>query len=332
MRFFSRKLQGTGLFVYGDAAGAKATLSLVCLLKQQEQLSDYILLANNKYDFEDTFGLDIQYPDDNWQSLLNGVQFDYIFTGTSIPKYSSLENEVIRWGRDKAISTYAFIDYWANFKIRFTYMDELVYPDEVWVVDEHAKHLATKDGIPSNLVRVSGNPYYVFLKQWHPVLNRNAFFRSIGIDSNNVKIILFAPEALSDANGKAYYGFDETTVLETLIDVLLTLKDPDPFLLLVKPHPLQQIEKLTSIIDRVKSGQLNIGLIQNVDTNTLLYHVDLIIGMFSNILVEASFFNSNIIRFLPKKPKEDVLHSRQPGRLIHDKGEFKQELESCIYT
>ena len=51
----------------------------------------------------------------------------------------------------------------------------------------------------------------------------------------------------------------------------------------------------------------NIFFFDQVNSIELLYHCDIVVGMFSNILIEASIFNKVIIRHLPIKNFRDPL-------------------------
>ncbi|MDC0296344.1 hypothetical protein OAK95_01700, partial [Akkermansiaceae bacterium] len=55
----------------------------------------------------------------------------------------------------------------------------------------------------------------------------------------------------------------------------------------------------------------------------LLYYMDFIVGMFSNILVEASVFNKCIIRHLPFKKFDDPLKELNIGLVSKNSSELK---------
>ena len=77
--FDKNKLNGKGLFVFSDPGGAKPLLALVTLIKNN--LNDYRIISDRKYDFYDEFGLNVHVP--NILSDFDNFKPDFLFTGTS---------------------------------------------------------------------------------------------------------------------------------------------------------------------------------------------------------------------------------------------------------
>ncbi|MCP4914377.1 MAG: hypothetical protein GY909_14785 [Oligoflexia bacterium] len=53
-----------------------------------------------------------------------------------------------------------FIDMWNNYKHRFVVNEECNFPDYVLVNDELAMNEAISEGVPDNIIKVAGHPYF----------------------------------------------------------------------------------------------------------------------------------------------------------------------------
>jgi len=79
---------------------------------------------------------------------------DFLITGTSYPDLS--ENELWSEAAKLKIKSMAILDYWVNYKIRFS----KCYPQYFVVMDELAKKEAIAEGIPENIIFPFGNPHF----------------------------------------------------------------------------------------------------------------------------------------------------------------------------
>src|SRR5690606_36790742 len=97
---------------------------------------------------------------------------------------------------------YSLVGHWTSIKERFLLKNVYVYPDTIFVLDKHAKAIAIKDGINENLVEVFNNPYHAFLRNWKHQISRKALLNDLRLgDKSNKKLVLYAPEPLSNVNG-----------------------------------------------------------------------------------------------------------------------------------
>ena len=53
------------------------------------------------------------------------------------------------------------------------------------------------------------------------------------------------------------------------------------------------------------------------DVNTLLYYSDVVIGFFSNILIESRLMNKPVIRFLLNDKVQDPFHDKNIGIIAY---------------
>lgn len=325
MRKIYEKLQNNkGLFVFSDPGGAKAVLAIAHKLKQKGEKS-IILLSDRKYDFYTDFDLEVLCTTAvEIGKEIKKIKPDYIFTGTSYT--STIEVEALKLAQVIGVKSYSFVDHWTNLSKRFILNEQLYYPDELWLIDSEALRIAKREKVPENIIQISGNPYHEFLQKWNPTISKKKFYDTLRLKlTNESKIILYAPEPLSNIGGIKKFGFDETSVLELLIESLKN--STSSVVLLVKPHPNQKIELLEKVLSKYALKNNKFQLVNYSQTNNLIYHSDLVVGIASNILIEASIMNKNILRFFPKS-YSDVLSHLRIGLVVNNAAEMKQVIES----
>ena len=315
--FDKNKLKGKGLFVFSDPGGAKPLLALVTLIKKN--LNDFRIISDRKYDFYDEFSLDVHVP--NILSDFDNFKPDFVFTGTSYT--SKLELKYIEKSKNKKVVSYSFVDHYSNISLRFLSDGKMFISDFVLLLDDNAKKIAINEGLKKKKIKIFINPYHEYLKQWKPKLSKETFFSKYEIKSKN--IITFALDPLSNAGGKKKFGNDEINILKTSLKALEKLKLKE-ITIVIKPHPNQDISLIMPIISKSKKEIL---LIKNIDTKLLIYYSDLIIGIFSNFLVEASVLKKNIIRVI-EDLKEDPLSNNDIGIVCKNSFELDKALNDYL--
>lgn len=302
------KLHGKALFVFSDPAGAKAVLAQAYFLQKQNLLADFRIISDRKYNFYEDFSLEVLPYKEGDELLLKSFRPDFIFAGTSYT--SKIELKFIKQAQSQDIFTIAFIDHWTNFRSRFVWNDEVIYPDEIWVIDEEAKKLALEEGLDAKKIQVRGNPYYNFLRNWKPTIQKGAFLENLGLPKS-ASYILYVPEPLSQVGGIEKYGFDEFEILEQIVSelsgqYLLDLKN----FLLIKLHPNQNKNIFTQRLRQISSSCLQIKVLEDANINLLMFYADSVIGLFSNALLEGKLIGANVVRLMPKRCKIDPLRNQ----------------------
>ena len=74
----------------------------------------------------------------------------------------------------------------------------------------------------------------------------------------------------------------------------------------------------------------NSVIINSTDLNSLIYHSDIIIGMFSSLLVEANLFGKKILRHIPKTKTIDPLKHLNIGVKSSSINELAMNLKNSI--
>ncbi|MCS6796610.1 MAG: hypothetical protein NZ516_11705 [Raineya sp.] len=272
---------------------------------QEKKLSDLKIISDRNYDFFTDFGLEVlPYNEKDEIRFLQCFNPDFVFTGTSYT--SKIELKFIEQAVKQNILSIAFIDHWTNFYSRFVWNEKVIFPDKIWVIDEKAKNLAIQDNLAPEKLQVAGNPYYEFLKIWEPTISRDEFLNFVALPED-ASYILYVPEPLSQVGGVEKFGFDEYEVLEELISYFKKKYVYSHKFLLVKPHPNHQVEGFKKLL---QSQPSNIKLLKSqTPINLLMHYADLVIGHFSNALMEGKLLGVKVVRLLPEKCKVEFMEN-----------------------
>jgi hypothetical protein len=309
-------------FVFSDPAGANACIGFARLGETFEGRSS-LLFCNKRYDMQDIENLQVVSKVPDFKAL--GI--DCVFAGTSHPESSGyFELNCIRQAQQAGIKTISFVDHWVNFRLRFLDENkELVLPDEIWVLDEKARQLAIEEGLPEYKLLVNQNPYHKYLEYlWKPSFKDKAYLDELNIPKEGLHI-LFIPDPLSLRNGKEIYGFTEIDVLNDLIEVLPHARIP--IYLIVKAHPLQPIIS----IGKTTQNE-NVFFLKEVDSRELILACNLVVGIFSNLIVEAFILKKPVVRYFPFYGTNDLFLSSLPILKFDSKKVLKKFLQQYANT
>jgi hypothetical protein len=310
-------------YVFSDAAGANACIAMFELNKK---IGNRAQLFSNRSHFSEYYKSLIQ----KTAPELNKADFDCIFLGTSHPASSDyFELNFLKQAKQKNIYTISFVDHWVNFKLRFTDAEGgIIYPNEIWVIDDKAKQLAIEDGLPAGIIKITGSPYHHYLKtKWKESWEGKSYFSLLNIKTNAFHIV-FAPDPLSLRNTKEKVDFSEEEALRDILEVISDFKDENIYLV-VKCHPLQPEEVLEKEIYKVKLR--NVSLIKTADALELISASDLVIGFYSNFLLDAKALGKNVVRYYPGNDKWDLLSHDESLLKIKSKASLHHHLKRIIY-
>lgn len=299
------KLDGRGLFVFSDPGGAKPILSYATL---NYSLSDVLVISDRKYPFFNDFKCTvIFYNNESIEEIIDNYKPSFIFTGTSYT--SKIEIKFIKIAKKLGILTYSFIDHYTSFIERFDLEGEAVYPDFICLIDDDAKSILIQNKIDVSAI-VTGNYFHEYLKIWKPVISKNELLKEIGIQLNNKKLCVYGPDPLSNKVKINEFDFDELEATSQLSKIAEQLKETHLFVL--NPHPNQNVEKISMVCGN------HIFLIAHpIDVNTLIYYADVVIGFFSNFLVEAKILNKPVLRFFINRKMKDPFEQTNIGKVVY---------------
>tara|TARA_B100000787_G_C16161181_1_gene281475 strand:+ start:244 stop:1230 length:987 start_codon:yes stop_codon:yes gene_type:complete len=296
------------LFVFSDPGGAKPILAYI----STNGICNYKIISDRTYDFYADFGLEVEeYILGSEKQIITEFQPDCVFTATSYT--SKIELKFLAQAKRLGIQTCSFIDHYTNFKDRFKLSDDFIYPQTIFVIDQRAYEIAKSEHLTNySNVEISGHYYHEYLRDWRPSINRNELMSHHKITADTL-LLCYAAEPLSNVGGKMRFGFDETDVWDHLTNALSNIAITVDYKLVVKLHPNQNTEYLTN---HIKGGDFNNFVYsENTHTNSLIYYSNIIIGICSSFLIEASMFNKLILRHLPASGMSDSLVGMGIGKV-----------------
>ena len=242
-----------------------------------------------------------------------------LLCGTSLPV--NIEMQAVQIAKEKGILTVAVLDHWINYRERFLYMNRLIKPDEVWVVDEKASQIAKKTLKDFN-IKLMKNPF----KQ--EVIQRLEKYRRE--KRHNIKIaqaqnILYVTEPTSWAanikyGNERHWGYTEIEALEYFLEKVQKIA-PRIKNLLIRPHPIEREEKYRKY--KNFSNEFNIFISAKNNLYKDIMNSDLIFGCNSMAMVVATWAGKKVFCAIPPNgfgfmlPKEgimsieDYLHEKQ---------------------
>ena len=303
------------LIVFSDPGGAKPLLSLAYYLKMEGK--ELKIISDREYDFYNEFRLNVSKP----QVVNDFENFkpEVLITGTSYT--SNIEIQYIENAKKNGIISYSFIDHYTRIKNRFFNSNTYTLPNYIIVIDKFAKNIAIKEGFKSNSVFIISNPYHYYLENWTPIINKKRLLDELGLMINKM-IIVYAPDPISNAGGIEKFGTDEVQLSKFFMETLEEFESHSNLQIIVVPHKNQNLSLLKNIF---KGSILNIHFFSSDKLIELLYFSDLVIGIFSNILVEALVLKKPVLRIL-NNISNDPFEKVQIGKLCYNKSQLKNQI------
>jgi hypothetical protein len=211
---------------------------------------------------------------------LTGIRL--LITGSAIGPSA---DETARHAAKRAgIPCVSVIEHWTWFRRRFESDGVLQLPDWILVNDAVAKQAALAEGLPGERLIVLGNP---ILESLLPLRAAAAQPEREHIEPLEV---LFISEDMTGSGSRgvaAELGYDEYSVLESLLDVVGTLGH-----VTVKLHPAEVDSKFVSFADRIE-------VLREANVVQLARTYDVIVGMDSMLLLELAVLRRDVISFRP---------------------------------
>lgn len=278
------------IFAAQDLGGFKAILPVIKKLKNKKNLLLKIILADesiksareNRISYQDGSKL----TDKKLTRLLKEERPDLVFTATSLGR--SVEKRITKVAKDKKIKTIAIVDFWANYKKRFSSL-----PDYILVIDEIMKKEMIKEGFNSQKLIITGNPFF-------DSFSKLAF-------SQEEKIISFFCQPISELY--KHPEFDEIKVFNDLVETFEKLEVKMP--IKIKFHPrTKKINKFNKII---KNSKLKILIEKRLSAEKLIERSKLITGMNSIMLFLAAMTKKKVLSYQPNLKGPDPLISNRLG-------------------
>ena len=227
-----------------------------------------------------------------------------LITGTS---FSAAEDyQFWNWARISRISSVAFVDHWINYPQRFSSSPNHLFdclPGYIAVIDQRMRQEICAVGAPESRIIVLGHPGWDRLSVWRgqraPELKKQL--------AGERKLILFISEPIAEFYG-ASLGYTENDALLLLRNTLATLDGN--YIIAVKPHPRQNPQNINLPED---TANLQMRIVTEGHWE-LLAAADIVTGMNSMLLYEATIMGRPVIALQPGRIAENLIES--PGMII----------------
>ncbi|TMO63261.1 hypothetical protein [Pseudoalteromonas aurantia] len=266
-----------------------------------------VTLLSNKHD---------QYSKTTYLQLLATIKPNVVFTDTTGRDYSN--RSLWRACKDFGIPSIAILDQWMNYALRFlkqheTYQgcmayttDDFILPTAIVTMDCSAKLQMVKEGLPENIIHPLGSPYYESLKS-KPVKNKTQKKKAI--------TILFASEPITAVYGhklgKKIHGYTEQTIIKTLCQSITKQAKQQHFSVIIRPHPRESQRRYNRLIKSYHFA----SLCSKRSVQESIQSADIVLGMSSTMLLEASLQNKPILSIQIGNHKESPFYLEQIGLL-----------------
>ena len=237
------------------------------------------------------------------------------------------------------IPSLSLIDFWTNYVWRFS--DDgnaLVYvPDKIAIMDEFAFDEMVREGFdPARLV-ITGQPVFDDLAEWRQRFSpqrRIEVRELLGVAPDEI-FILFTSQPLTSLYGtdvleEKYLGFDEWSVLEILIHNLELIKTERgaKIHLVIRPHPRES----AGLFQDYKSNHFPITVVESGTARSQVMAADLVVGMNTELLVEACYLDCITLSLQPGLRHPDRLPTNRLGvsRAVYRRELIKPALEDLL--
>ena len=252
------------------------------------------------------------------EGLFLNNKIEKVVTGTS--RTESIDKYAVIASRNLGIPCLSVVDHWSSFKERFSRLNECqieelfcYLPDKIVVIDETAKEIALQEGIPHGKLIIGGHPGLEKIRErWtaKDIKKEVMEWRRINaLDSNRIVTFVSEPYSINfKKSSMLSRGFDEYDVISDLINVILKL--PGLNALLLKIHPNEEKGKFS---DLVVDRNIRFYEFREEPPSFIVGLSDIIVGMGSMLLVEASLCGKKVISHQPGRGESDTFIGNKFG-------------------
>ena len=233
--------------------------------------------------------------------FLRNKDYHAFLIGTS-ENNKSLGLKIIDIGKKRKIKTIAFVDMLVNASERFKGISEdslRHIPDYLIVTDELTKKAYVNLGMKSERIIMCKHPQEERVKKYKNIFEKkfpefkNKYFRWLFISES---IDLMDPSQSFKSkdyllNGRGLSTWRTGIIIEELVDILKKVSPQSK--LEVRLHPKNTIDQFNCWAKEIKFDKI-------IDPLESVWKADFILGMSSNLLVEAMYLDKKVLSILPR--------------------------------
>jgi hypothetical protein len=280
-------------------------------------------------------------PDISATALLNLARPGILVTGTSEDR-DALGLALIDAARELSVPSVGAVDGSANSAFRFRgHGDDSLFHAPTWLMvpDDWTKVSYTKLGFPEQRVAVCGHPQYDVVLRAKAALDsegRTAVRSRLLPAARNRSVVVFLTELSVGLNSEQFRRSSEYTLIdnehdlrtEVVLDEFLNAVAvlPDRPYLVLRVHPKDRISNYP-----IQSRAFDL-VSESGSPLELVYAADLIVGMTSMLLLEATLLGRLTLSIVPRPIERDWLPSIRWGLTpcAHDRAEVRAQLTSLL--
>ena len=237
---------------------------------------------------------------------------DLVLTGTSSEDFT--ERRLWKAAKKAGIASFAVLDQWTNYRLRLIHegddpvtgsatSKEMIMTSVMFIMDEFSKKEMCMLGIDDQRLVVTGQPFFDYIRQAGSKFARPDIekLRRELTGGQDGLLFVFASQPIASThrqNGMAedYWGYTEKTILKSVAASLVRLAEElkVAVTLVLRLHPKDEPDAYRDVLTTC-SGSTKIVFDRETDSSLLLKAADLIIGMFSMVLLEAAILERPFI-------------------------------------
>lgn len=207
---------------------------------------------------------------------------------------SRIEGQFIRAARQEGVPSFAFVDSWTNYRLRFLEesdgeLSEAVLPDRIGVIDEFAAQEMEREGFPPERLRVVGQPALDRFAAYAVAAGHDArrCLRTKLDLPEDAQVVAFFSQPIAALYGDGGHadprGYTEEDALAALLGAMARLDTPAT--LVVKLHPKEDRSRLAPLL---VSGPVPYRIVRDVNGDEVVLGADVVVGMSSMALIKAA--------------------------------------------
>ena len=338
-----------------DPGGANTIIPLVEKLSQKYEVllygKDTALEKYKQYQLE---GMDIvkevkDIEKGEISRFLQAKKPDFIITGTSAD--DNTEKFLWNEGKKLGIPSFAILDQWVNYGIRFSkygvsemekYWKDKTFPflpTRIMVMDSYAKECMKQEGIPEEIITVSGQPYFdQFLKDMAQITDKTIERCKEQWNTRKDDIVMvFASEPISktyqvEDGEDGVWGYTEKTIFEVFHNTLekVARQKKQHVRVIVRPHPKEDRDWW---MDQLRDTEcVSYGLDSAKDSKVTIQAAHVICGMSSMFLIESAMCQKPIlsIQIGLKQENSFILEKKGVLKSILEENVLEEELGRIV--
>jgi len=312
-------------------------------IKFKEPRWNFDFKTTNQYDVSNELSA---FNSQSMKKILDKAKPDFVLTGSSTERtFNGLEKSLILSTNEMNIPNAMVVDGWPDSEYRFNdYTNEgnLIIPGKVFVVDKQHKDLIIEQGIPSNIIKITGNPSFDEDRRQYEFLTENQLTnikKQVGVEQNQ-KLIFYSGNAFkshSEQETRGYWDYDNIIAINRTLKQNLDLDLKVIIRLhnrMIDDEP-ETVKEIEQYLSDEGDSHLTINYEKAPSNKELAFACDIFVTPFSTDGVTAAICNKLVLSLQGRDKNRLVTNDvgityRVEGRIDSDKGVSYPSLSGIV--